>query len=221
MTANRTHRFASISLLLLLPLVAGCASKGYVNDRIAEVQQEDAAEHQRLNRETADLRNSTEAAMSRAGSAFETAAEARDLALGKSGLEEVDRYSVHFAFASDRIDDEQAAILDRAAEQIRMHPEVVVDVYGFADPVGPESYNLDLAQRRAGEVLRYLVATGSGQLSRYAAVSFGEEELEGMVSSEAPNPERRCVIVSLIRRVASDSMDSPSAEVHGSSSSND
>lgn len=221
MLKTPTSRYAPIPLLLLLPLVAGCASKGYVNDRIAELRQNDAAEHERLSRETADLRNSTEAAMSRAGTAFETAAEARDLALGKSGLEEVDRYSVHFAFASDRITDEQAAVLDKAAEQIRMHPEVVVDVYGFADPVGPESYNLDLAERRAGEVLRYLVASGSGQLSRYAAVSFGERELAGMVSSEAPNPERRCVIVSLIRRISSESTDSPSAEVHDSSSAGD
>jgi outer membrane protein OmpA-like peptidoglycan-associated protein len=190
-------------------LAAGCATKGYVNDQIAEVRQE----HATMQSETASLRNSTRDALSRASTAFDAADEARDLALGRAGLEEVNRYSVHFAFDSSVIDEGGEATLDRAASEIQDHPEVIVDVYGFADPTGPDTYNLELGNRRAMEVLRYLLEAAPNQLSRYAAVSYGERNYTGMAPDGNSNEQSRRVVVSLIRRTPLEDAPPPSAQV--------
>lgn len=205
-------RFNAHSAMLLVPLTllaAGCATKGYVNDQIAELRQEHAA----MESETASLRNSTQDALSRASTAFDAAGEARDLALGRAGLEEVNRYTVFFAFDSARIDDSGEATLSRAVSEIQDHPEVIVDVYGFADPTGSDSYNLELGNRRAMEVMRYLVEAAPNQLSRYAAVSYGERDYAGMAPERSTNAESRRVVVSLIRRTPLEEMPPPSAQV--------
>jgi peptidoglycan-associated lipoprotein len=92
--------------------------------------------------------------------------EARELALGKAGLEELNRYTVYFGFNQDVIEDSERTTLDGAASEIGQHPEAIIDVYGFADPTGPDGYNLELGQRRAMEVVRYLSGTSPNQLSR-------------------------------------------------------
>jgi outer membrane protein OmpA-like peptidoglycan-associated protein len=194
-------------------LVPGCATRGYVNSRVAELQQENTREHNALEAKTASLENSTQDALSRASTAFDSADEARDLALGKAGLEEVNRYTVFFRFDSDGIDDGESATCDRAAAEIRDHPEVIVDIYGFADPTGPDTYNLDLGHRRAMEVLRYLVEEAPNQLSRYAAVSYGERDYLGMTPGDESNERSRRVVVSLIRRIPLEEMPPPSAQV--------
>lgn len=215
---HRTRRWSGIALLgttlsgtlmagTLILVLPGCASKGYVNAHIEALRQDFRAETTRLD-------NSTESAMNRASTAFSSAEEAHDLALGKAGLEEVGRYTVYFAFDSDQLDASAEALLDRAAQDIRSRPEAIVDVYGFADPTGTDAYNLDLGWRRASEVVRYLIAADEqGRLSRYAAVSYGERDLHGMTPEYPEDGEARRVVVSLVHRVPLDEMLPPSAQV--------
>jgi peptidoglycan-associated lipoprotein len=119
---------------------------------------------------------------------------------------------VYFAFDSDALSDAETSTLDRAVGGIGEHPEALVDVYGFADPTGPATYNLGLGQRRAEAVLRYLVARSPDALSRYAAVSFGEESLAAMTDGSGDAAQDRRVVVSLVRRVPLDGGESPTAE---------
>lgn len=202
-------RPAVLPVAAVLFVVTGCASKGYVNDQIAELRNET---NQNLEAKTASLQNSTRDALSRAGTAFDAAGKARDLALGKAGLEEVNRYTVFFAFNSSAVDGPGKETLDRAAAEIQQHPEVIVDVYGFADPTGPDAYNLELGNRRAMEVLRYLLEAAPNQLSRYAAVSYGERGYKGMDPDGTSNAKSRRVVVSLIRRIPLDETPPPSAQ---------
>jgi outer membrane protein OmpA-like peptidoglycan-associated protein len=202
MTRKQLVYPVSLAAVLAAVVSTGCATKGYVNRRVDEVKVE-----------TAELRNSTQEALARARTASGTADEARDLALGRAGLEEVNRYSVFFRFDSDEIDDSERSTLDRAADEIASRPEVIVDVYGFADPTGPDRYNLSLGQRRAEEVVRYLAANSPTHLSRYAAVSYGERGLAGMEAESAENSRQRRVVVSLIRRIPLEPGEAPSAEL--------
>jgi outer membrane protein OmpA-like peptidoglycan-associated protein len=196
-TAKTMTRGAMLTLLVLG--AAGCATKGYVNDRIASV----TGDVDGLRRETAELRNSTEEAMARAATAADSASEARQMALGRVGLEEIDSYTVYFDFNSDELKSDATATLDQAAARLNRHPEAIVDVYGFADPTGPDRYNLDLGHRRAMEVLRHLVDGTPHNLSRFAAVSFGERPLHGRTPDGDSDRQRR-VVVSVLRRVPLD-----------------
>ena len=64
--------------------------------------------------------------------------------------------------------------LDEVVALLQSRPDLIVDIYGFADPAGPAAYNLQLGQRRADAVQRYLVGQTVGPMNRYAAISFGE-----------------------------------------------
>lgn len=209
---NCTHRVRTFALCLGVAgaaLVQGCASKGYVNDRIDELR----ADQNALKTETAQLRNSTEDAMDRAQEAGVAAGQARDLALGRAGLQEMNRYTVLFDFDNSKLDENAMAALDRAGSEIQNHPEVIVDVYGFADPTGSDTYNLALGQRRADEVVRYLAAQTPGQLSKYAAVSYGERDYTGMAPASSENSQARRVVVALIRRTPLGEQPAPSAQM--------
>jgi len=206
---NSAIHALSAAALLTMTLASGCATKGYVNDRLDELRRQDEERAAAMTK----LQNSTEAAAKRADMAADEAGEARDLALGHVGLEEIDRYTVHFAFDSDALGDGEQGTLRSAAAEISAHPETIVDVYGFADPAGSDRYNLDLGQRRAMEVVRHLASATSNQLSRYAAVSFGERDLDGMTSSGENADQRRRVVISLIRRIPQEGSESASAGV--------
>jgi outer membrane protein OmpA-like peptidoglycan-associated protein len=67
---------------------------------------------------------------------------------------------VLFDFNKAKIRPGDAAVLDEAAEILKSHPSVVVNVNGYCDAIGSETYNLKLSQRRAEAVARYLEQHG-------------------------------------------------------------
>ncbi len=67
---------------------------------------------------------------------------------------------VHFDFNRARIRPDAAPILDEAADILKQHPNVNVDVNGYCDAIGGVAYNLKLSQRRADAVVNYLESKG-------------------------------------------------------------
>ena len=67
---------------------------------------------------------------------------------------------VHFDFNKANIRPGDAAVLDEAAQILKAHPNVIVDVNGYCDAIGSEEYNLRLSDRRANAVVEYLVQQG-------------------------------------------------------------
>ncbi len=68
--------------------------------------------------------------------------------------------SVNFEFGSDQLTVEAKAILDGIAKSLAVQQAVKVQVTGHTDALGPQSYNLNLSQKRARSVVAYLVAAG-------------------------------------------------------------
>jgi OOP family OmpA-OmpF porin len=67
---------------------------------------------------------------------------------------------VHFDFDKANIRPQDAAVLEEAAETLKAHPNVTVNVNGYCDAIGSFRYNLRLSERRAEAVVRYLVDHG-------------------------------------------------------------
>jgi len=63
--------------------------------------------------------------------------------------------------------------LDQLAQFLKDHPERRVQIDGFTDSVGTDSYNLDLSQRRADAVKSSLMARGIDQ-SRIGSQGYGK-----------------------------------------------
>jgi outer membrane protein OmpA-like peptidoglycan-associated protein len=53
------------------------------------------------------------------------------------------------------------------------YPDSLVDVYGHTDSTGADQYNMDLSQRRADAVSRYLISRGVSS-ARLQAKGMGE-----------------------------------------------
>jgi peptidoglycan-associated lipoprotein len=82
---------------------------------------------------------------------------------------------VHFEFDKAEIRPADRPALDRFAQVVQENrPDVLITVEGFADPSGPEAYNLWLGEQRAKAVKDYLVEKGLPD-DRLRAVSYGED----------------------------------------------
>ena len=64
--------------------------------------------------------------------------------------------------------------LDSIAQSLIQYPDSLIDVYGFTDNTGSESYNLQLSERRAKAVADYLIYKGVPS-ARIATKGFGED----------------------------------------------
>lgn len=190
---------ALVSSAALILVSAGCASKGYVRREMAAVRSEMSASNDAMRAEMADVRNSVDQAMTRADAASGLAGEAREMALGKYGYREIERYTVPFDFNQDDFESGSEVTLDEIASRMQAHPEYLVDVYGYTDARGSSRFNYDLGRRRAESVVRGLSERVPGSLHRYAAVSYGETQ---PAKQTAPMEARR-VEISLIERTAS------------------
>jgi len=80
---------------------------------------------------------------------------------------------VHFSFNKYDIRPESEPILEAAAVVIRKHQNLRVEVNGYCDIIGSESYNLVLSQKRAEAVRNFLVQQGVPP-DRLIARGFGK-----------------------------------------------
>ena len=53
---------------------------------------------------------------------------------------------------------------------------IAIEVEGFTDSTGPKQYNLELSQRRADSVVRYLTENDHVPLVRIHVIGLGEDE---------------------------------------------
>jgi outer membrane protein OmpA-like peptidoglycan-associated protein len=67
---------------------------------------------------------------------------------------------IYFDFNKDTISKNSAPTLDAAAKIFQEFPDLRVEITGHADGVGSREYNVQLSERRAEAVKRYLVSKG-------------------------------------------------------------
>ena len=86
--------------------------------------------------------------------------------------QEVVLEGVKFRFDKDTLTEPSKAILDNAARILNDNPEVQVEVAGHTDNWGSYAYNINLSDRRAASVVRYLVSQGVTQ-DRLTSKGYG------------------------------------------------
>jgi OOP family OmpA-OmpF porin len=81
--------------------------------------------------------------------------------------------AVVFGFDKWQLDDRaQTSLLD-VVKQLQDNPSIQVDLQGYTDSVGPSPYNIQLSQRRADAVRRFLVEKGI-ELHRINWIGLGD-----------------------------------------------
>lgn len=124
-------------------------------------RQQAAAQQQKANEATQQAeryRQEREAELAQLQQALGQIAETRRTAMGL--VMTLDSNSVRFDFDKSDIKPEYRDTLNRIAGILMTLKGYTINVYGYTDDVGSQTYNLQLSQRRAGAVRDFLLQAG-------------------------------------------------------------
>lgn len=101
---------------------------------------------------------------------------------------------VFFKFGKDRIQKASYPLLIAVADLLKARPELRrIEIQGHTDNRGPADYNLDLSERRAQSVLRFLVEQGI-ESARVTAKGYGDTQPLKKNNSKAGRLTNRRVV---------------------------
>jgi outer membrane protein OmpA-like peptidoglycan-associated protein len=98
--------------------------------------------------------------------------------------------TTYYPFNVDTLSESNKQNLQALIEYLNQNPSAKITVFGNADRMGSESYNLSLSDARAKKVKNYLVSQGI-QASRVKTVAYGEVNAKG--ETEEERALNRCV----------------------------
>ena len=187
------RKFVSPAIVILLVAgltVTGCASKKYVqeqvansesvtNGKIGEVQtsvEGNQKEITALHQTDAEMQKQLDKLSATAKEALNRATKAGKLAEGTFIAEIIlTDEDVRFGFDNYKLSDEAKAALDGfAAKVIKKNVGAYLEIQGYTDNIGSESYNLSLGYKRAEKVMKYLASEKGFPLHRMNVTSYGE-----------------------------------------------
>ena len=218
----------ALSLLVVLSSAA-CATKKYarnrINERVTPLEQRTGELEESSRRNTQDIstlssdindvRGRTDRAQSQADAALTRAGEASNRAGAVEGSvsdlrTNLDKYSLQntatlsFKFDSFKLTSEAQESLDQLASQIKDRQNFILEIQGFADATGTDSYNNQLTQKRASAVRRYLAEQHDIPLFRMHILGFGEVRAVADNKTRAGRAQNRRVEIRLLTRNVTD-----------------
>jgi len=100
--------------------------------------------------------------------------------------------NILFAFDSYELDSQAKSDLEALKSILISHPKLKIEVAGYTDSKGSKEYNLKLADKRAQEVIDYLVSAINPE-SRFVKTAFGESNFAAINTNPdgSDNPEGR------------------------------
>ena len=203
----------------------GCATKKYVRNRVSErvtpleqrtgeleeTSRRNSQDIGRISTDITDVRGRADRAQSQADTALSRANEANTRVNGAeqsvSDLRtNLDNYtlqntaSVRFKFDSYELTPEARESLDQLASQIKDRENFILEIQGFADWIGSDSYNNQLTQKRADGVRRYLAEQRNIALFRMHMLGFGKFRPVADNKTREGRAENRRVEIRLLTR---------------------
>jgi peptidoglycan-associated lipoprotein len=106
--------------------------------------------------------------------------------------------AVLFKFDSANLDKEYASMLDEVAQAAGQSPDALIVLEGRTDSNGNDTYNIQLGERRAEAVKRYLVVEKSVPMFRIHEMSFGAAKPVADNKSRQGREKNRAVNVSVL-----------------------
>jgi len=110
----------------------------------------------------------------------------------------IETKSVYFDFAKANLRDEGINELDDVAKALAADPNAVVELQGFADPRGTETYNYRLTRDRVDAVIRHLVQRHGIELRRIHALGMGKVTLAAREATARVYAKSRRVDIRLL-----------------------
>jgi OOP family OmpA-OmpF porin len=218
----------ALSIFVVMSSVA-CATKKYarnrINERVTPLEQRTGELEESSRRNTQDITTlgtdvtEVQGRADRAQSQADAALARADEAGTRAGTVEgsvsdlrtnLDKYSLqntatlNFKFNSSVLTPEGKESLDQLAGQIKDRQNFILEIQGFADATGSDSYNNQLTQKRAEAVRRYLAEQHSVPLFRMHILGFGEVRAVADNTTRAGRAQNRRVEIRLLTRNVTD-----------------
>ncbi len=212
-----------LTVVVATLLTAGCATKNWVRqnneplqtkvDQTAEENTRQAQAITELNTELDDTGRELGATKERVGTAeteitklaTRTDSNSRALEELRDRIANIDDYQmsgesvVYFGYDKAELTDEGKAELDKLVAESDTWKRYFVSIEGYTDQIGPEDYNLRLSQRRAENVVRYLVLQHNIPAHRIFTIGLGKNRLVEEDRSREARAKNRRVEVSIFR----------------------
>lgn len=99
---------------------------------------------------------------------------------------------VNFAFDSSNLSEAGKMNLDKLATVLANNPDTNINIYGYTDSKGTDSYNLSLSDRRSAAVRTYLASKGVSS-SRMNTMGMGEADPVASNDTDAGRAQNRRV----------------------------
>lgn len=110
----------------------------------------------------------------------------------------VEEKFVTFQFGSSNLDHTYTSMLDEVAQAVTQNPDALIVLEGRTDSTGDAAYNVQLGERRAEAVKRYLVVEKSVPMYRIHQTSFGAAKPIAENKSREGREKNRVVAVSVL-----------------------
>jgi outer membrane protein OmpA-like peptidoglycan-associated protein len=193
-----------------------CATKKFVNTRVGEVN----TKVDSLGRSVEETQERTRANEGRitevdqkASAAGMTAEEARNAAnTANTRVETLDAASKRLVYevtlSEDKgnfrlnrveIPDEAKAEIDNLVNQLKANPNGAwIEIEGHTDATGSKTYNMQLGEKRAEQVKRYLYEEHQVPLHKMNVISFGEEKPVSPNNTRDGRAQNRRVVIKVL-----------------------
>ncbi|HEX5436509.1 MAG TPA: OmpA family protein [Gemmatimonadaceae bacterium] len=197
------------TVALVAPIMAGCASKGFVRKNVAQsladqkaqitsqlgAQIDSSVGAERVARMAGDSTIMANVSnLRRDLDSLRTEFGAKITAL-QTGMQF--DIPVTFAFDDATVPDQEKPALDQFARVAnKYYPGSTITVEGFADPAGSRAYNRRLSERRASSVKDYLTGQGGLSADQIQTVGYGESRqvVKGAEGSQPGAEKNRRVV---------------------------
>ncbi|HHI02079.1 MAG: hypothetical protein DRP51_01575 [Candidatus Zixiibacteriota bacterium] len=190
-------RILTVLMAVALLLISGCASKGYVDQKMAEVKADSDAKIEELKAQAA--LNSED--VKKLQKLADDLSDKTDLALNQSkGFENYQviwEGVVNFDFDSFELTELAKDNLEGLGMKMTDYARSLLEIVGHTDQSGSAKYNLELGEKRAAAVKKYLIDQYGIALYRMFTASHGETKPVALPDEKDAYSKNRRVILTL------------------------
>ena len=138
------------------------------------------------------------AAQATASQAVEEIAALDDKFSQRNHLEVQAEHAILFELGSARLDATNDATLNEIALKLKENPDAVLMLEGRTDSTGDPTYNIQLGEKRAATIERFLVVGHGVPMHQIYKMSFGEDNPVAENSTREGRAQNRAVLVRLM-----------------------
>lgn len=183
--------------MFALVLVAGCASKGYVNQEVDEVRSEYQAEINELKAKAALNSDDIKKLQTLSNQLSEKSEMALNEAKGFEKYQVIWEGVVNFDYDSYEVRDVDKDRLGELGKKMTDYPRSLLEMIGHTDLSGSNKYNLQLGLQRAESVKRFLINNYGIALYRMFVASEGKMKPVALPDEKNANSKNRRVVLKL------------------------